>query len=138
MSETTYYLRFTFSDITSTKSQKEIMQEIQAIMRQITASVTFLPLLSEPCCFDLLVYADQAATVPITWEDSDPCYISNSEEVRLRSFNTQVRLEPSRVHGSFHYTSHPSLCRRLTDLKYEKPNRSIDSQSGPYGFIPNR
>lgn len=78
------------ADVQSTKSQKDIMGEIQAIMRQITASVTFLPLLSEPCCFDLLVYADQAATVPVTWEDSDPCFIANSEEVRLRSFTTQI------------------------------------------------
>lgn len=31
------------------KSEKEITQEIQAIIRQITASVTFLPILEEPC-----------------------------------------------------------------------------------------
>jgi len=61
-------------------------------MRQITASVTFLPLLNEACCFDLLVYADLAATVPVEWEDSDPCYISNSEEVKFRSFTTKVIL----------------------------------------------
>ena len=67
------------------------MNEIQAIMRQITASVTFLPLLNEACCFDLLVYADQEASVPVTWEDSDPCFIANAEEVRLRSFTTQAR-----------------------------------------------
>ena len=70
---------------------KEITGEIQAIMRQITASVTFLPLLNEPCCFDLLIYADKEATVPVTWEDSDPCFIANSEQVKLRSFNTKVR-----------------------------------------------
>lgn len=75
---------------TSTKSQKEITQEIQAIQRQITASVTFLPLLNEPCSFDLLVYADKDATVPVTWEDSDPCFISNSEQVKLRSFDTKI------------------------------------------------
>ena len=74
----------------STKSSKEITQEIQAIIRQITASVTFLPLLNEPCSFDLLVYADTDAQVPITWEDSDPCYIANAEDVRLRSFTTKV------------------------------------------------
>jgi mitotic spindle assembly checkpoint protein MAD2 len=85
------------ADIKSTKPEKDIMHEIQAIMRQITASVTFLPLLSEPCCFDLLVYADQNATVPVTWEDSDPCFISNSEEVRLRSFTTQVSLRHHRL-----------------------------------------
>ncbi len=74
------------------KSTKEITQEIQAIIRQITASISFLPLLNEPCCFDLLVYADKAASVPVTWEDSDPCHISKSDEVRLRSFSTKVRL----------------------------------------------
>lgn len=75
---------------TSDKPPKEVTQEIQAIIRQITASVTFLPLLSEPCCFDLLVYADKQATVPVTWEDSDPCFIANSEQVKLRSFDTKV------------------------------------------------
>lgn len=82
-----------------TKSAKEVTQEIQAIMRQITASVTFLPLLNEPCCFDLLVYADKDATVPVSWEDSDPCFIANAEQVRLRSFNTTVRI----FNFNFHY-----------------------------------
>lgn len=31
------------------KPEKEIQSEIQAIIRQITASVTFLPLLEDPC-----------------------------------------------------------------------------------------
>jgi mitotic spindle assembly checkpoint protein MAD2 len=73
------------------KTVKEIHSEIQAIIRQITASVTFLPLLSEPCSFDLLVYTKKDATVPKKWEDSDPCYIMNSQEVKLRSFTTSVR-----------------------------------------------
>lgn len=77
-------------EVTSTKSQKEITSEIQAIIRQITASVTFLPLLQEACSFDLLVYADKEATVPVTWEDSDPCFIANAEDVKLRSFTTKV------------------------------------------------
>lgn len=74
----------------SDKAVKEITSEIQAIVRQITASVTFLPLLNEPCSFDLLVYADNAAAVPVTWEDSDPCFIANGEDVRLRSFTTKI------------------------------------------------
>lgn len=77
-------------EIKSEKSEKEIVQEIQAIMRQITASVTFLPLLDEPCFFDLLIYADKEATVPVQWEDSDPCYIKNAEQVKMRSFDTKV------------------------------------------------
>mmetsp|Transcript_2832 Transcript_2832/g.7499 ORF Transcript_2832/g.7499 Transcript_2832/m.7499 type:complete len:210 (-) Transcript_2832:191-820(-) len=72
------------------KSQKEITSEIQAIVRQITASVTFLPLLDEPCSFDLLVYTNSESTVPQQWEESDPRYITNAAEVKLRSFTTKV------------------------------------------------
>lgn len=79
------------------KSIKEIHGEIQAIIRQITASVTFLPLLNEPCSFDLLVYTKKDAAVPTKWEDSDPCYIMNSQEVKLRSFTTSVHKVDSMV-----------------------------------------
>eukprot|EP00978_Attheya_sp_CCMP212_P009988 scaffold23950_cov56-Attheya_sp.AAC.1 len=79
------------------KSIKEIHDEIQAIIRQITASVTFLPLLNEPCSFDLLVYTNKTATVPKKWEDSDPRYIMNSQEVKLRSFTTSVHKVDSMV-----------------------------------------
>lgn len=72
------------------KSAKDIQSEIQAIIRQITASVTFLPLLEEPCTFDLLVYTDEDAEVPRAWEESDPRYIAHSAEVRLRSFTTTI------------------------------------------------
>lgn len=78
------------SNVPQKKTVKEIHSEIQAIIRQITASVTFLPLLSEPCSFDLLVYTKKDAAVPKKWEDSDPCYIMNSQEVKLRSFTTSV------------------------------------------------
>ncbi len=61
-------------------------------MRQITASVTFLPLLAETCSFDLLVYTDKDAEVPMTWEDSDPFIIKKGDEVALRSFSTKVLL----------------------------------------------
>ena len=74
----------------SSKRLKEIHGEMQAIIRQIPASVTFLPLLNEPCSFDLLVYTKKDAAVPKKWEDSDPCYIMNSQEVKLRSFTTSV------------------------------------------------
>ena len=79
------------------KSQKEISNEIQAIIRQITASVTFLPLLQEPCTFDMLVYTDAQASVPAAWEESDPKYISNSTDVKLRSFTTKVHKVDSMV-----------------------------------------
>lgn len=80
-----------------TKSIKEVHDEIQAIIRQITASVTFLPLLQEPCTFDLLVYTDKEVAAPEKWADSDPCYILNSTEVKLRSFTTSVHKIDSMV-----------------------------------------
>lgn len=79
------------------KSLKEIHNEIQAIIKQVTASVTFLPLLNETCSFDLLVYTNKTAVVPKKWEDSDPKYIMNSQEVKLRSFTTTVHKVESMV-----------------------------------------
>ena len=81
----------------SGKSVKDVHNEIQAIIRQITASVTFLPLLQEPCTFDLLVYTDKDVDAPDKWTDSDPCYILNSAEVKLRSFTTTVHKVDSLV-----------------------------------------
>lgn len=74
------------------KDEAEIVAEIQAIMRQITACVSFLPLLSRPVSFDLLVYADKDTTVPLEWEDSDARMIEegSANNVRLRSFTTKV------------------------------------------------
>ena len=91
--------------VRATKPEKEIMSEIQAIIRQITASVTFLPVLDEPCSFDLLVYTKADASVPTEWEDSDPRYITNSTEVRLRSFTTKVH----RVDAVVSYRAPPTL-----------------------------
>lgn len=79
------------------KPKKKITGEIQAIIRQITASVTFLPILEEQCSFDLLVYTAQDAEVPRAWEESDPKYISDSTEVTLRSFTTKVHKVDSMV-----------------------------------------
>mmetsp|Transcript_42261 Transcript_42261/g.62634 ORF Transcript_42261/g.62634 Transcript_42261/m.62634 type:complete len:239 (+) Transcript_42261:1582-2298(+) len=79
------------------KTLKEIHNEIQAIIRQITASVTFLPLLTEPCAFDMLVYTKKDAAVPTIWKDSDPRYILNSQEVKLRSFTTSIHKIDSMV-----------------------------------------
>ena len=81
-------------------SDKEIQTEISAIIRQITASVTFLPLLEEACTFDLLVYTNDDAEVPVQWEESDARLIeTNEEQVKLRSFSTSVH----KVEGSVSY-----------------------------------
>jgi mitotic spindle assembly checkpoint protein MAD2 len=70
------------------KSEAEIQSEIQSIFRQITASVTFLPMLDGDCTFNVLVYADADSEVPMEWGDSDAKEIRNGEKVQLRSFST--------------------------------------------------
>ena len=47
-----------FKDKTE-KDEKKIKQEIREVIRQITASVTFLPLLDCICSFDVLIYTEK-------------------------------------------------------------------------------
>ena len=72
------------------KDLKAIRKEVQNVIRQITASVTFLPLLDCPCSFNLLIHTSRDAEVPEKWDDSPPGFIANSEQVKLRSFSTSV------------------------------------------------
>ncbi|EYU25942.1 hypothetical protein ABFS83_11G065300 [Erythranthe nasuta] len=76
--------------ISREKSDKEIMREIQAIMRQIASSITYLPCLEEPCVFDVLAYTDKDCAVPFTWIESDPKLIDNPQMVKLHSFDTKI------------------------------------------------
>jgi mitotic spindle assembly checkpoint protein MAD2 len=71
------------------KPLEQTQKEIQAIIRQITASITFLPVLDAgQCTFNVQVYADASAQVPAEWADSDAKEIKNGEQVQLRSFST--------------------------------------------------
>ncbi|KAL5375713.1 hypothetical protein PMIN06_012454 [Paraphaeosphaeria minitans] len=75
-------------DAPGEKTETEIQAQIQSIFRQITASVTFLPMLDGNCTFNVLVYADADSDVPLEWGDSDAKEIKNAEKVQLRSFST--------------------------------------------------
>lgn len=70
------------------KPESEIQSEIQALFRQITASITFLPMLDGNHTFNVLVYADADSEVPLEWGDSDAKDVKNAEKVQLRSFST--------------------------------------------------
>ncbi|EEP81250.1 mitotic spindle checkpoint component mad2 [Uncinocarpus reesii 1704] len=85
------------------KTEKQIQEEIQAIFRQITASVTFLPMLDGNCTFNVLVYADADSEVPLEWGDSDAKEIKNGEKVQLRSFSTNSHRVDTMV--SYRYAS---------------------------------
>lgn len=75
---------------TESDRERKTLQEIQAIIRQITASVTFLPLLEETCSIDLLAYTDKDAAVPDACEESDARMIPDGANVQLRSFSTAM------------------------------------------------
>lgn len=70
---------------------KDIQKGIRDVIRQITASVTFLPLLDNRCSFDILLYTDKNTCLPSKeWSDSKPHNIVNEQRVQLRSFSTGV------------------------------------------------
>lgn len=77
---------------TSKKTDAQVRAEIAAIIKQITASCTFLPVLDEPCAFQILAYTNRDAQAPAEWIDSDARLIAEgqAEQVRLRSFTTHV------------------------------------------------
>ena len=74
--------------VLSEKEEAAVTKEIQSLVRQITASVTFLPELSGRATFNVLVYTDKSSEVPKDWEDSDARDVRNAEAVQLRSFST--------------------------------------------------
>ncbi|CAH8431032.1 unnamed protein product [Dicrocoelium dendriticum] len=72
------------------KSIAAIQSEIRHVMRQIVASNTLLPVLDTSCTFELLIYTKKNADIPDGWEQSGPQYVSDSTELKLRSFSTTV------------------------------------------------
>lgn len=68
----------------------ETQNQIRALIRQITASVTFLPELTNEgnYTFNVLAYTDANAKVPLEWSDSDNKPINNSETVQFKTFST--------------------------------------------------
>lgn len=78
------------------KVLKEIQEGIRGVIRQITASVTFLPTLEGSHSFDILLYTDKNVELPNSeWSDTTAKLIDNGQHVQLRGFTTNVhRVEP--------------------------------------------
>uniref|UniRef100_M4E8S0 HORMA domain-containing protein n=1 Tax=Brassica campestris TaxID=3711 RepID=M4E8S0_BRACM len=64
-----------FSGCRGRRVIKEIMREIQVIMRQV--------------CL-MYVYTDTDVAVPFTWVESDPKLIANPQMVKLHAFDTKI------------------------------------------------
>ncbi|EPY37218.1 mitotic spindle assembly checkpoint protein MAD2 [Strigomonas culicis] len=74
---------------TARKTEELVRREVQAIMRQITSCASFLPLMTGPCAFDVLVYTAMSATAPAeTWEETAPRQLHNGSVVKLKAFDT--------------------------------------------------
>ncbi|TGZ52217.1 mitotic spindle assembly checkpoint protein MAD2A [Temnothorax longispinosus] len=73
-----------------TKDVKTIQKEIREVIRQITGTVSFLPLLDCLCSFDILTYTVPDCNIPNQWDETQPVIIANSQEVQLRSFSTSL------------------------------------------------
>lgn len=90
------------------KPEAEIQKEIRHIIKQIVASVTFLPLVYEPTVFNILVYTKDSTDVPEQeWLDTDPMAIEAglSQQVRtLDKHRPEMAFDtlslPPRVHSS--------------------------------------
>ena len=72
----------------SAKELKRIQQEIGSVMRQISATVSYLPLLDCICSFDVLIHTLKDCQVPEKWNETAPVQIVNQQSVKLRSFST--------------------------------------------------
>ncbi|XP_075162294.1 mitotic arrest deficient 2 [Haematobia irritans] len=74
--------------LTSSKELKRIQNEIRDVMRQISATVTYLPLLDCICTFDVMIHTLQSCNIPESWDETGPAFIQNAQSVQLRSFST--------------------------------------------------
>lgn len=79
------------STVTSSKELKKIQGEIGAVMRQIAATVSYLPLLECVCSFDLLIHTLKETDIPDHWNETDQVAIKNSQVVHLKSFSTGLQ-----------------------------------------------
>lgn len=73
---------------TSSKELKKIQHEIRDVMRQISATVSFLPLLEGICSFDILIHTHENLTTPEHWNETENVVIKNSQSVCLKTFST--------------------------------------------------
>ncbi|KAI9251222.1 spindle assembly checkpoint protein Mad2p [Sporodiniella umbellata] len=69
--------------------KKQSIRQIQGILRQITASVSFLPDLKDECTFKVLVYGDKDIEAPDGWGNSHPHFIEGGgQHLKLKPLTT--------------------------------------------------
>lgn len=76
---------------TSSKELKKIQDEIRIVMRQIAATVSYLPFLDGLCSFDLHIHTLKDLQVPEMWNETENATIVNGQVVQLKSFSTGLQ-----------------------------------------------
>lgn len=76
---------------TSTKELKKIQAEIRDVMRQIAATISYLPLIECNCAFDVLVHFLKDIEAPEEWANTPGVKIQNAQTVQLKSFSTGLQ-----------------------------------------------
>ncbi|KAH8390556.1 hypothetical protein KR215_005161 [Drosophila sulfurigaster] len=76
---------------TSSKQLSRIQNEIRDVMRQISATVSYLPLLDCICTFDVMIHTLQNTEIPAQWNETGAVFIQNAQAVQLRSFSTGLQ-----------------------------------------------
>ncbi|XP_017070903.1 mitotic spindle assembly checkpoint protein MAD2A [Drosophila eugracilis] len=74
--------------LTASKELSRIQNEIRDVMRQISATVSYLPLLDCICTFDVMIHTLQNTELPAEWDETGAIVIQNAQAVQLRSFST--------------------------------------------------
>lgn len=72
----------------STKDLNRVQAEIRDVMRQISATVSYLPLLDNICSFDVLVHTLNECAIPENFNETVDVQIQNAQAVELKSFST--------------------------------------------------
>ncbi|KAI5950311.1 MAD2 [Candida margitis] len=88
------------------KSKNDIQKEIRAIIRQITSSVSYLPILKDDeHTFNVLVYTDKDTNVPIQWCDTNGdgriLEGENVDDIDFASFSTDKHTVKTSVSYKF-------------------------------------
>ncbi|XP_058838119.1 mitotic spindle assembly checkpoint protein MAD2A-like [Topomyia yanbarensis] len=82
----------------SSKSINRTQLEIREVMRQIAASVSYLPSLEHACTFDMLIHTLNNCNVPKMWAETNEVQIQNTETMYLRPFSTGLQRVETFVH----------------------------------------
>lgn len=77
-------------ELVSSKDLKKIQLEIRDVMLQVAATISYLPFLDCRCSFDVLVHAKTDCDVPEKWAEAEPISIANAQNVKLKSFSTNL------------------------------------------------